>query len=45
LSQGDIKKILEELKQQEQKIRGDYYKQNNNEKKQKGSEGKREKDW
>jgi len=45
LSQGDIKKILEEIKQQEQKIRGDYYKQSNNEQKQKGSEGKREKDW
>lgn len=45
LSPGDIKKILEELKQQEQKIRGDYYKQSNNEKKQKGNSGKREKDW
>jgi len=45
LSQGDIKKILEEIKQQEQKIRGDYYKQGNNEQKQKATEGKREKDW
>lgn len=45
LSPGDVKKILEELKQQEQKIRGDFYKQSNNEKKQKGNAGKREKDW
>ncbi|MEY4617761.1 MAG: hypothetical protein RJB66_2721 [Pseudomonadota bacterium] len=45
LSQGDVKKILEELKQQEQRIRGDYYKQSQREQKQKGSEGKREKDW
>lgn len=45
LSPGDVKKILEELKQQEQKIRGDYYKQSNNEKKQKGKAGNREKDW
>lgn len=45
LSPGDIKKILEELKQQEQKIRGDYYKQSNREQKQKGRDNKREKDW
>lgn len=45
LSPSDVKKILEELKQQEQKIRGDYYKQSNREQKQKGSADKREKDW
>ena len=45
MSQGDIKKILEELKQQEQRIRGDYYKQGQRENKQKSDDGKREKDW
>jgi tetratricopeptide (TPR) repeat protein len=45
LSQGDVKKILEELKQQEQRIRGDYYKQGKMAKDQKGKEGNREKDW
>lgn len=45
LSQADVKKILEELKQQEQRIRGDYYKQGQREQKQKSKEGKREKDW
>jgi tetratricopeptide (TPR) repeat protein len=45
LSQADVKKILEELKQQEQRIRGEYYKQGQREQKQKPGEGKREKDW
>lgn len=45
LSQADVKKILEELKQQEQRIRGEYYKQGQREQKQKAGEGKREKDW
>lgn len=45
LSQGDVKKILEELKQQEQRIRGDYYKQGQREQKQKSDDGSREKDW
>lgn len=45
LSQADVKKILEELKQQEQRIRGDYYRQGKMDKKQKAEDGKREKDW
>jgi Ca-activated chloride channel family protein len=45
LSPADVKKILEELKQQEQRIRGDYYKQGQRENKQKSDDGKREKDW
>lgn len=44
LSPGDIQKILKELKQQEQRIRGDYYKQAQRENKN-SEEEKREKDW
>ncbi len=45
LSQSDVKKILDELKQQEQRIRGDYYKQGQRDQKQKSDDGPREKDW
>ncbi len=45
LSESDVKKILQELKQQEQRIRGDYYKQGQRERKQAEGDGKREKDW
>lgn len=45
LSQGDVKKILEEIKQQEQRIRGDFYKQDNRENKSKAEESKKGKDW
>lgn len=45
LSEGDVKKILEEIKQQEQRIRGDFYKQDKREKRAKGEDKNRDKDW
>ena len=42
LSEGDVKKILGELAQQDKKIRAQYNKKEKNES---GVEGKNEKDW
>lgn len=45
MSQGDVKKILEEIKQQEQRIRGDFYKQEGKQNKTKSEDSKKGKDW